>query len=97
VGDRTSRAALDQDPLNSYGIWNLATTLYRIGRYADTESWYERVIQKAPKFEWSHEYLAKTLPADGKPELALAHIQQEPSEGERLGILPMVRKMNLPE
>jgi hypothetical protein len=27
--------------------------------------------------------------ADGKPELALAQIQQEPTEGERLDILPM--------
>jgi TolB-like protein/Flp pilus assembly protein TadD len=87
--ERYMRAALDQDPLNSYVVWNLATTLYRAGRFGDAESWYERVIQKAPKFEWAHEYLAKTLLADGKADLALAHIQQEPSEGERLDILPM--------
>jgi TolB-like protein/tetratricopeptide (TPR) repeat protein len=87
--ERYMRAALNEDPLNTYLIWNFATTLYRAGRYADAESWYERVIQKAPKFEWSHEYLAKTLLADGKPELALAQIQLEPTEGERLAILPM--------
>lgn len=87
--ERYLRAALDQDPLNTFVIWNFATTLYRAGRYAEAESWYERVIQKAPKFEWAHEYLAKTLLADGKPELALAQIQQEPTEPERLNIVPM--------
>jgi TolB-like protein/lipoprotein NlpI len=87
--ERYMRTALKEDPLNTFVLWNFATTLYRAGRYADAESWYERVIEKAPKFEWSHEYLAKTLLADGKPELALAQIQQEPTEGERLDILPM--------
>ena len=87
--ERYMRAAINEDPLNTFVLWNFATTLYRAGRYADAESWYERVIEKAPKFEWSHEYLAKTLLADGKPELALAQIQQEPTEGERLDILPM--------
>jgi TolB-like protein/lipoprotein NlpI len=87
--ERYMRTALNEDPLNTFVLWNFATTLYRAGRYADAESWYERVIEKAPKFEWSHEYLAKTLLADGKPELALAQIQQEPTEGERLDILPM--------
>jgi len=83
------RAALNEDPLNTFVLWNFASTLYRAGRYADAETWFERVIERAPKFEWSHEYLAKTLLADGKPELALAHIQQEPTEGERLDILPI--------
>jgi len=87
--ERYMRAALNEDPLNTFVMWNFATMLYRAGRYADAESWYERVIEKAPRFEWSHEYLAKTLLVDGKPELALAHIQQEPTEGERLDILPM--------
>jgi len=87
--ERYMRAALNEDPLNNVVMWNFATMLYRAGRYAEAESWYERVIEKAPKFEWSHEYLAKTLLVDGKPELALAHIQQEPTEGERLDILPM--------
>jgi adenylate cyclase len=88
--ERHMRAALERDPLNNFVIFNLATIVYRAGRYADAESWYQRLMQVAPKFVWVHEYLAKTLLADGRPALALATLQLEPGEGDRLDILPMV-------
>ena len=88
--ERQLRAALDLDPLNTFVVFNVATTLHRAGRYADAETRYQWLIEKAPAFAWAHEYLAKTLLADGKPELALATLQLEPGEGERLDILPMI-------
>jgi TolB-like protein len=88
-GERQLRAGLDRDPLNTYLLFNLANTLYRAGRYADAEASYRRLVEIAPKFAWVYMYLAKTLLADRKPELALATLEQERDEGDRLDVLPM--------
>jgi TolB-like protein len=88
--ERWMRAALVRDPLNTYIRWNLATTLYRAGRFADAETGYHKVIELAPDFAWTRAYLAKTLLAEGKPEAALAMAQQVGDEGDRLDILPLV-------
>jgi TolB-like protein len=88
--DRWLRAALVRDPLNTYVHWALAATLYRAGRFADAEAAYRKLIELAPSFVWTREYLARTLLAEGKPEAALAMAQQESNEGDRLDILPIV-------
>jgi len=88
--ERHLRAGLDRDPLNTFLLFNLATTLYRAGNYADAEASYRRLIEIAPKFAWAHGYLAKNLLADGKPAAALEILEQERDEGDRLDQLPMV-------
>jgi TolB-like protein/Tfp pilus assembly protein PilF len=89
-GERQLRAGLNRDPLNTFLLFNLATTLYRAGRFADAEASYRRLIETAPKFAWARGYLAKTLLADGKAPAALEILQQERDEGDRLDHLPMV-------
>jgi TolB-like protein len=83
------RAALVRDPLNPYLIWNLGFTQYRAGRFAESEGLYRKLLELEPGFLWTHSYLAKTLLAQGKPEPALAMVQQEADEATRLWFLPI--------
>jgi TolB-like protein/DNA-binding winged helix-turn-helix (wHTH) protein/Tfp pilus assembly protein PilF len=84
------RASLVRDPLCSCADWQLATTLYRAGRFVEAEVVYRKLIELEPGYAWAHEYLAKTLLAEGKPEAALAMAQQEGAEADRLDVLPIV-------
>jgi TolB-like protein/Tfp pilus assembly protein PilF len=88
--ERYFRQMLVTDPLNPQPHWDLGTTLYRAGRFADAEVVYHKLIELVPDYAWAHGYLAKTLLAEGKPEAALAMAQQEGDEGTRLDILPIV-------
>ena len=45
---------------------------------------YRKLLELAPALLWSHAYLGKTLLPQGKPEAALAMVQQEADEGTRL-------------
>jgi TolB-like protein/tetratricopeptide (TPR) repeat protein len=84
------RAALVRDPLDRYAIWNLGNSYYLAGRFAESESTYRKLLELAPDFGWTRPYLGKTLLAQGKPEAALAMVQQEANEGSRLLFLPLV-------
>jgi adenylate cyclase len=88
--ERQLRAALARDPLNTYVQWQLAKTMYRTGRFAAAEAAYRKLIEFDPKFNSVRAYLGKTLLAEGKAEAALAMVQQESLEGDRLDILPIV-------
>ncbi|MGO9718094.1 MAG: TIR domain-containing protein [Steroidobacteraceae bacterium] len=87
---RLLRASLDRDPVNTQTIFSLGIALYLAGRFADAEATYRKLLQIEPSFSWTHEYLAKTLLAEGKPDLALAMAEQEAEEVNRLDILPIV-------
>ena len=88
--ERQLRAALARDPLNTYVIWNLGVVYYRAGRFAEAEAMYRKLLELAPGFLWTRAYLGKTLLAQGKPEAALAMVQQEADEANRLWLLPIV-------
>jgi TolB-like protein/Tfp pilus assembly protein PilF len=88
--ERQLRAALVRDPLNTTVQWTLAKTMYRTGRFAAAEAAYRKLIEFEPKGDSVHAYLGKTLLAEGKAEAALAMVQQESLEGDRLDILPIV-------
>jgi tetratricopeptide (TPR) repeat protein len=88
--ERHLRMALAHDPLNTYVLLNLGVTLYGAGRYADADSMYRRLLYVAPGFSWTHMYLGKTLLAEGKPDAALAIVQQDTDEEDRIEILPIV-------
>jgi tetratricopeptide (TPR) repeat protein len=88
--ERHLRAALVQDPVNPYTIWDLGYTYYGAGRFAESESTYRKLLEVAPDFLWTRGYLGKTLLMQGQPEAALAMVQQEADEEERLAYLPVV-------
>jgi tetratricopeptide (TPR) repeat protein len=88
--ERHYRSALVRDPLNSFVILNLGTALYGAGRFVDAEAAYRRLIKVAPDFLWAPYYLGKTLLAEGKREAALATVQQDEDEEDRLILLPIV-------
>jgi TolB-like protein len=88
--ERYLLAALVRDPLDPYTVWNLGNTYYRAGRFAESESTYRKLLELAPDFGWTRPYLGKTLLAQGKPEAALAMVQQVVDEGWRLLFLPVV-------
>jgi len=87
--ERQLRAALVRDPLDPYVIWNLGTTYYLAGRFAEAESTFRRLLELEPGFSWTYASLGKTLLAQGKPEAALAIVQQAVDERERLVLLPV--------
>jgi len=88
--ERQLRAALVRDPLNSYLIWNLGFTYYRAGRFGESESLFRKLLELEPGFLWTRSYLGKTLLAQGKPDAALAIVQQEADEATRLWFLPIL-------
>ncbi len=88
--ERQLRAALARDPLDPYALWNLGFTYYLAGRFAESESMYRKLLELSPDFGWTRPYLGKTLLAQGKPEAALAMVQQEVDESYRLRFLPVV-------
>jgi TolB-like protein/Flp pilus assembly protein TadD len=88
--ERQIRAALVRDPLNTYAMWNLGFTYYGAGRFADSEGVYRKLLAIQPDFVWGNNYLGLTLLAQGKAEEALAVVQQQVDDGERLKLLPIV-------
>ena len=87
--ERQLRLALVRDPLLTIAIWSLGTAQYSAGRLADADATYRRLLELAPRFASAHSYLGKTLLAEGKPEAALAMVQQEGEDQERLAVLPI--------
>jgi TolB-like protein len=88
--ERQLRSVLVLDPLATYAHYNLGATLYLAGRFADAEAVFRRLQELAPGFSWTRWYLAKTLLAEGKPDAALALVQQEDHEEYRLSVLPII-------
>ena len=87
--ERHQRAALAHDPLSTYAMYGLGSTLYGAGRYDEAEAMYRRLLEAAPGFSWTRLDLAETLLMEDKPEAAVAILQQEDEEEYRLSILPI--------
>jgi adenylate cyclase len=79
-----SQRALVQDPLSAVDYSNLAFLLNRSGRLTEAEAAYRKALELAPQRTGAHAYLALNLLAQGRGEEALAEVQQEPEEWERL-------------
>ncbi len=86
--ERQFRALLVRDPLNIRVNFSLAKTYYLAGRFEESEGTYRKLLEIAPDFEWTRPNLGKTLLAQGKPEAALAIVQQA-TEDARLLFLPV--------
>jgi TolB-like protein/Tfp pilus assembly protein PilF len=87
--ERQLRSALVRDPLNTLVIVSLGIAQYSAGRFADADATYRRLLELAPDFLLARSLLGKTLLAEGKPEAALAMLQQD-DEFARQGYLPIV-------
>jgi adenylate cyclase len=88
--ERQIRAALVRDPLDTYAMWNLGFTYYGAGRFSDSVRIYRKLLEMEPGFPWGHNYLGLTLLAQGKADEALAVVQQQSNDGERLKLLPIM-------
>ena len=87
--ERQLLLALVRDPLDSFGIFNLGMAYYGAGRYAESEAMLRKLLELAPGFASARSQLGKTLLAEGKPDAALAMVQQE-AEEDRWMFLPAV-------
>jgi TolB-like protein/Flp pilus assembly protein TadD len=81
--ERQLRLALVRDPLFTIAIINLGIAQYGAGRFADADASFRRVLELAPKFILARSYLGKNLLAEGKPQEALATLQQAETDSER--------------
>jgi TolB-like protein len=79
-----SQRAIAQDPLSAVVYENLAGYLHRRGRLTEAEAAYRKALELAPQRVLAHSRLALNLLAQGRGEEALAEVQQEPEEWERL-------------
>lgn len=89
-GERLYRKALDRDPLNFNLVDGIAENYYRTGRLADAERILREHIAREPRSEWSRAMLSRVLLVKGKPDAALAMLQDEVDEGARIAYLPIM-------
>jgi adenylate cyclase len=87
--ERQLQSALVRDPFLTVAIWSLGTAQYGAGRFAEADATYRRLLEVAPDYFNGRSFLGKTLLAEGKPEGALAMLQQA-NENARLVFLPIV-------
>jgi TolB-like protein/Tfp pilus assembly protein PilF len=88
--DKQMRSALARDPLNPFQFANLGDALYGAGRFVDAEAAYRKALQLSPHFVWAPSQLSKILLAQGKKDAALAILQQDQDEQDKLVMLPIV-------
>jgi TolB-like protein/Tfp pilus assembly protein PilF len=86
---RQLQSALVRDPFLTIAIWSLGTAQYGAGHFADADATYRRLLDIAPGFFGGRSFLGKTLLAEGKPEAAVAMLQQA-NEDARQEFLPIV-------
>ena len=72
------------DPLRANSHVNLAYKLYLVGRYDEAQSEQHKALELNPQAAIAHGDLSKILIAEGKPQLALAEIEKEPTEWAKL-------------
>jgi len=87
--ERQLSESLSRDPLNTYTILNLGQAYYLSGRFEEAERAFRKLLELEPGFLWARRWLGKTLLAQNKPDEALATVQQEVDENERLALLPV--------
>ncbi|HEY4051724.1 MAG TPA: tetratricopeptide repeat protein [Acidobacteriaceae bacterium] len=89
LGDLDQAIKLDEqvvalDPLSANSYWHLGYLLYAAGRYEEAQSEMQKALDLNPQAAYIHLTLDKILIAQGKPQQALAQIENEPSEWAKL-------------
>jgi TolB-like protein/Flp pilus assembly protein TadD len=87
---RFFRMALDRSPLDDLQHRRLADAYYCAERFVEAESIFRGLVERIPEGSSMRGRLAKVLLAEGKPEDALAMLQQETKEEDQLEYLPMM-------
>jgi TolB-like protein/DNA-binding winged helix-turn-helix (wHTH) protein len=72
--------AVSLDPLRANSHLGLGQFLYTAGRYDEAHASVQRALDLNPQASFAHSILAKILLAEGKPQQALAEIENEPSD-----------------
>jgi len=68
--------ALRLNPTDSYVPYNLATALFRAGRFEEAVGYYEQALQIEPNDESAHYNLGVALVKLGQPDQAVGHFEQ---------------------
>jgi TolB-like protein/DNA-binding winged helix-turn-helix (wHTH) protein/Tfp pilus assembly protein PilF len=76
--------AVALDPLRANSHLGLGYLLYMAGRYKDGKTSLEKALDLNPQAAFAHANLSKILLAEGKPQQALAEIEKEPNDWEKL-------------
>jgi TolB-like protein/DNA-binding winged helix-turn-helix (wHTH) protein/predicted Zn-dependent protease len=89
LGDLDQAIKLDEqvvalDPLSGNSYWRLGYLLYAAGRYDEARAEMQKALDLNPQGAFIHLTLDKILIEQGKPQQALAQIEQEPSEWAKL-------------
>jgi TolB-like protein/DNA-binding winged helix-turn-helix (wHTH) protein/lipopolysaccharide biosynthesis regulator YciM len=78
------------DPLRSNSYLILGQTLHTAGRYAEASAAMHKALDLNPQAAFAHDFLGKIYLAEGKPQQALAEIEKEPVDWEKLADLAFV-------
>jgi tetratricopeptide (TPR) repeat protein len=72
------------DPLRSNSYLALGQILYTAGRYDEASAMMHKALELNPQAAFAHDFLGKIYIAEGKPQHALAEIEKEPVDWEKL-------------
>jgi TolB-like protein/DNA-binding winged helix-turn-helix (wHTH) protein len=72
------------DPLRSNSYLALGQILYTAGRYDEASAMMHKALELNPQAAFAHDFLGKIYIAEGKPQQALAEIEKEPVDWEKL-------------
>ena len=72
------------DPLRPNDYLGLGYLLYEAGRYNEAQADLQKALDLNPQAAFAHVYLSKILIAEERPQAALAEIEKEPNELEKL-------------
>ncbi|HEX8895632.1 MAG TPA: tetratricopeptide repeat protein, partial [Terriglobales bacterium] len=72
------------DPLRSNSYLGLGYLLYKAGRYDEAQAALQKALDLNPQLAFAHAYVGRILIAEGSPQRALAEVEKEPNDGEKL-------------
>jgi len=84
------KRALEQNPLDVALLNGLAYELYFAGRYEEAANAFRRVSDLSPSYAGNRALLATALLFQGKDREALDVVEQEPDDGWKASVLPLV-------
>jgi tetratricopeptide (TPR) repeat protein len=85
-----SEQVIALDPLRSNSYLILGQTLHTAGRYEEASAAMQKALDLNPQAAFAHDFLGKIYIAEGKPQQALADIEREPVDWEKLADLAFV-------
>ena len=81
---KLSEQVIALDPLRSNSYLTRGQILYTAGRYDEASATMHKALELNPQAAFAHDFLGKIYIAEGKPQQALAEIEKEPVDWEKL-------------